>query len=130
MSRKTLNRILYVEDEPDIRAIAKLALEEVGGFAVDLCGTGEEAVARAEVFAPDLILLDVMMPGMDGHATLRALRAREALAATPVIFMTAKVQPAEVAHFRSLGVLDVIAKPFDPMRLSDTIRDIWKRHHG
>jgi DNA-binding response OmpR family regulator len=130
MSGKILNRILYVEDEPDIRAIAKLALEEVGGFAVDLCGTGEEAVARAEAFAPDLILLDMMMPGMDGHATLRALRARGALAAIPVIFMTAKVQPAEVAHFRTLGALDVIAKPFDPMRLSDAIREIWKRHHG
>lgn len=130
MSGKILNRILYVEDEPDIRAIAKLALEEVGDFTVDLCGTGEEAVARAEAFAPDLILLDVMMPGMDGYATLRALRAREALAAIPVIFMTAKVQPAEVAHFRTLGALDVIAKPFDPMRLSDTIREIWKRHRG
>lgn len=130
MSGKILNRILYVEDEPDIRAIAKLALEEVGGFVVDLCGTGEEAVARAEAFVPDLILLDAMMPGMDGHATLRALRARGVLAAIPVIFMTAKVQPAEVAHFRTLGALDVIAKPFDPMRLSDTIREIWKRHHG
>ena len=76
MSEKILNRILYVEDEPDIRAIAKLALEEVGGLPLTSAATGEEAVARAEAFAPDLILLDMMMPGMDGHATLRALRAR------------------------------------------------------
>ncbi len=130
MSGKMLNRILYVEDDPDIRAIVKLAMEDVGGFTLDLCGTGEEAVARTEAFAPDLILLDVMMPGMDGLATLRALRAREALAAIPVIFVTAKVQPAEVVHFKTLGALDVIAKPFDPMRLAGAIREIWRRHHG
>jgi CheY-like chemotaxis protein len=93
-----------------------------------VCSSGAEAVAKAAAFAPDLVVLDVMMPGMDGPGTLAALRALPALARTPVVFMTAKVQPAEIAHFRSLGALEVIAKPFDPMRLADTIREIWRRH--
>lgn len=125
-----LQKLLYVEDEADIRAVAQLALEAVGGFTVALCSSGEEALRRAPEFQPDLILLDVMMPGMDGPTTLQALRAVPALAAIPAVFMTAKVQPAEIAHFRSLGALDVIAKPFDPMTLSATVRQIWSRRHG
>jgi CheY-like chemotaxis protein len=73
-----------------------------------------------------MILLDVMMPGMDGPSTLEALRERPALADTPVAFMTAKVQPAEVAHYKSLGARDVIAKPFDPMTLASQVQSIWK----
>ncbi|WP_019626363.1 response regulator [Thioalkalivibrio sp. ALJT] len=121
-----LQRILYVEDEPDIQAIAALALETVGGYAVKTCASGEEAVRDAEAFAPDLILLDVMMPGMDGPTTLEALRGIPALAEVPVAFMTAKVQPSEIAHYKSLGARDVIAKPFDPMTLSDEVRRIWQ----
>ena len=123
----TLQRILYVEDEPDIQAVAKLALEMVGGFTVKVCSSGEEAMRVAEAFAPDMILLDVMMPGMDGPSTLKALRALPALAEVPVAFMTAKVQPAEIAQFRSLGARDVIPKPFDPMTLADQVRAIWER---
>ena len=81
-------------------------------------------------FSPDLILLDVMMPGMDGPSTLRSLRALPAVSGIPVVFLTAKVQPSEVAHLRSLGALDVIAKPFDPMKLSDQLRAIWSHQHG
>ncbi len=95
----TLHRILYVEDEPDIQAVAKLALEMVGGFTVKVCSSGEEALREAAAFAPDMILLDVMMPGMDGPSTLKALRELPSLAELPVAFMTAKVQPAEVAHY-------------------------------
>ena len=123
----TLQRILYVEDEPDIQAVAKLALEMVGGFTVKVCSSGEEAMRVAEAFAPDMILLDVMMPGMDGPSTLKALRALPALAEVPVAFMTAKVQPAEIAQFRALGARDVIPKPFDPMTLADQVRAIWER---
>jgi len=122
----TLQRILYVEDEPDIQAVAKLALEMVGGFNVKICSSGEEAVREAEAFAPDMILLDVMMPGMDGPSTLKALRTLPALADIPVAFMTAKVQPAEVALYRTLGARDVIAKPFDPMTLASQVRAIWE----
>lgn len=127
MNERPLRKILYVEDEADIRVVAKLALESVGGFAVETCGSGEDAVARAESFAPDLILLDVMMPGMDGPTTLTALRRLPGVRTTPVVFMTAKVQPHEISHFRSLGAVDVIAKPFDPMTLAQTVRECWRR---
>ena len=126
----TLQRILYVEDEADIRAVAQLALESVGGFTVKTCSSGEEALREVEAFAPELILLDVMMPGMDGPSTLRALRNIPALAEVPVAFMTAKVQPAEIEYFRSLGARDVIPKPFDPMTLADQVRSIWKDCHA
>lgn len=125
-----LQRILYVEDEADIQAVAKLALEMVGGFTVMICSSGEAAVREAPTFAPDMILLDVMMPGMDGPTTLQNLRALPQLAEVPVAFMTAKVQPAEVAHYKSLGALDVIAKPFDPMNLANQVRTIWEGRHG
>lgn len=121
-----LPRILYVEDEPDIQAVAKLALEIVGGFEVKVCSSGEEALSAVEAFAPDMILLDVMMPGMDGPSTLQALREKPSCADTPVAFMTAKVQPAEVAHYKSLGARDVIAKPFDPMTLAGQVKAIWE----
>jgi two-component system OmpR family response regulator len=122
---KPLHTILYVEDETDIRTVAKMALEAVGGFTVHACTSGAEAVAAAPGAHADLILLDVMMPGLDGPSTLKALRALPATATTPVIFMTAKVQPAEVAQYKGLGALDVIAKPFDPMQISAEIRRIW-----
>ena len=123
-----LSRILYVEDEPDIQAVTKLALEEIGGFTIEVCSDGNEALARAEAFAPDLMLLDVMMPGMDGPTTLKALREIAALKQTPAIFMTAKVQPHEVEEYKRIGAIEVIAKPFDPMTLSDNIKGIWKNH--
>jgi CheY-like chemotaxis protein len=125
-----LNRILYVEDEPDIQAVAKLALEMVGGFSVRICSSGQEALEAVSAFAPDLILLDVMMPGMDGPTTLVKLRENPGLASTPAIFMTAKVQPQEVAHYKTLGALDVIPKPFDPMTLSETVKRIWDTRNG
>ena len=125
-----LQRILYVEDEPDIQAVAKLALEMVGGFTVKVCSSGEEALQEAEDFAPDMILLDVMMPGMDGPSTLQSLRSLAPLANIPAVFMTAKVQPHEVAHYKSLGALDVIPKPFDPMALAGQVRAIWERCNG
>jgi DNA-binding response OmpR family regulator len=125
---QALTRILYVEDEADIQAVARLALEAVGGFTVRVCSSGEEALREAAGFSPELILLDVMMPGMDGPTTLARLREKALFARTPVVFMTAKVQPAEIAHFKSLGALDVIPKPFDPMALAGQVRAIWERH--
>ena len=127
MSTTNLNKILYVEDEPDIRLIATMALESLGGFTLESCESGNEAVAKACEFSPDLLLLDVMMPGMDGPATLRALRELPGLAETPAIFMTAKVQSQEIDGYFQLGAVDVIAKPFDPMTLASQIDDIWRR---
>ncbi|MDP2144721.1 MAG: response regulator [Gallionella sp.] len=125
-----LMRILYVEDEPDIQTVARLALETLGGFTVAICGSGQEALDRAPDFQPQLILLDVMMPTMDGPTALGMLRALPQFTDTPTIFMTAKVQPAEIAHYLQLGAVDVIPKPFDPMILSSQVQAIWERCHG
>lgn len=130
MPSQPLSRVLYVEDEPDIRAIAKLALEVVGGFTVELCSSGQEAVGKAIAFRPDLILLDVMMPGMDGPSTMAALRQQEETAALPIAFMTAKVQTNEIERYTAMGAIGVIAKPFDPMTLADTVKRLWAGHHG
>jgi diguanylate cyclase (GGDEF)-like protein len=127
MTSSSLKRILMVEDEPDIQAIARLALESIGGFAVRICGSGAEAIEAGPAFDPDLILLDVMMPAMDGPTTLKALRRLPKLASTPVLFMTAKVQPHELAQYRHLGVVDIVPKPFDPLTLATTISTIWQR---
>jgi len=122
-----MNKILHVEDEADIRAIARIALEEVGGFEVDAAESGEEALRKAEAWKPDLILLDVMMPGMDGPTTFQALRKSDRGASIPVIFMTAKVQSHEVDRYKAMGALGVLRKPFDPMTLADEIRKLWRQ---
>jgi CheY-like chemotaxis protein len=121
----SLRRILFVEDDPDIQMVAKMALEALGGFVVLACSSGAEALDRVDGFSPDLVLLDVMMPGMDGPTTLVALRQRAAGQDVPVVFMTAKVHAQEMSHYRELGAEDVIAKPFDPMVLSERVRSIW-----
>jgi two-component system, OmpR family, response regulator len=125
-----LERILCVEDDPDIQAVIQLALELVGGFTVKLCASGHAALESVDGFQPDLVLLDVMLPGLDGPGTLAALRQLTAAATLPVIFMTAKVQPDEVARYLSLGALAVIAKPFDPMTLAQDILVHWRTQHG
>ena len=125
-----LKRVLFVEDDPDIQTVARMALEAIGGFTVLGCASGAEALERVEAFAPDLILLDVLMPGMDGLETLRLLRLLPrigGIAAVPVVFMTAKVQAQDVSEYRAAGAVDVIAKPFDPMALPATVHSIWKR---
>lgn len=122
-----LHRVLYVDDSADIQAVAKVALELVGGLEVKLCSSGVQALREAEAYAPQMILLDVMMPVMDGPATLRALREIPSLATVPVAFITAKVQPGEVAEYLALGAQGVIAKPFDPMTLATQVREIWSR---
>ena len=125
-----LKRILHVEDDPSIQAITKLALEAIGGFEVLSCGSGNEALEQVQGFAPDFILLDVMMPGMDGPQTLKQLTELIDLSRIPVAFMTAKVQVQEVELYRQLGASDVIFKPFDPMQLATQVRQIWDQHHA
>ncbi len=120
-----LNRVMLVEDDTDIRTVASMALEMVGGMQVRACASGEEALAAVAEFAPQLIVLDVMMPGMNGPEVLAQLRARADTAAVPVLFLTAKAQPDEIARLRDLGAIDVLAKPFDPMTLADTVRAAW-----
>jgi len=117
----TLRSILFVDDDEDIRAIAHLSLTAVGGWEVTLAACGPEAFEQALRHTPDLIILDVMMPGMDGFATLELLRSDQRTAAIPVMFLTAKVQRAEVERYNAAGA-PVVAKPFDPMKLPDEIR--------
>ncbi len=125
MSIQPLRRILLVEDNLDIQAVAQLALEAVGGFNVIIASSGSEALTAVTTVLPDLILLDVMLPDMDGRQILAALRRREETVNIPVIFLTAKVQTHEVAHYKALGALEVVAKPFNPMTISSTIARIW-----
>jgi len=117
-----LRSILLVDDEPDIRTIGAMSLQRVGKLEVRTASSGPEALALVAESVPDAILLDVMMPGMDGPATLRELRAIPALAHTPVLFMTAKVLRDEIDRWLSLGALGVIHKPFDPMTLPNEVR--------
>ena len=118
-----------VEDEPDIQAIAKLALESIGGFTVEVCSSGSEVIEKASAFEPELILLDIMMPDMDGPTTLKELRSIKQFSSTPVIFMTAKVQSHEIANYKNLGAMYIIAKPFDPMQLSSIVMEIWSKNN-
>jgi two-component system OmpR family response regulator len=126
---KDIEKILYIEDDPDIQRIAVVALEHVGGFCVRVASSGIEGCSLAVEFQPDLILLDVMMPGMDGLATLEKLRANAATDAIPVVLMTAKAQRQEINLYHKSGAVSVIAKPFDPMNLAEQVRAIWQHIH-
>ena len=125
-----LTRILYVEDDADIQMVARLTLETLSGYTVAACSSDDKALMRPLVFQLQLALLDVMMPGMDGPTTLKKLRELPQTTTTPVVFITAKVQADEVARYRELGAVDVIAKPFDPMTLASQSEEIWLRCHA
>ena len=115
-------RVLIIDDEADIRRVAHLSLARIGGMDVLDAASGVEGAAKAAAEAPDAILLDVMMPGLDGPATLHALRADPRTAAIPVVFLTAKAMPEEVARLLAMGVRGVLNKPFDPMTLPAQLR--------
>lgn len=115
-------KILYVDDEDDIREIAQMSLELEPEFEVRPCSSGQQALAEARDWRPDLILLDVMMPEMDGPETLRRLAGSPATAPIPVVFITARTQTHEVARFMAMGAVGVIAKPFDPMALAGEVK--------
>lgn len=114
-------RVMIVDDEPDIREIAALSLESLHGWEIVPVGSGGEAVLAAALHPPDVVLLDVMMPGQDGPATLAALRAQESTREVPVVFLTAKAQLRERAELEQLGAVGVLAKPFDPMTLGEEL---------
>lgn len=126
-----LRKVFYVEDDPDIREIATLALEDVGGLSLMVCESGEQALKQVEEFQPQVILLDVMMPGMDGPETLAAMKEMGALTDSMlIVFMTAKVHPEELQRYKNLGVDQVISKPFDPITLADKVRALWDSFNG
>ena len=120
-----LERILYIEDDDDIAAVAKLTLKVIGKFDVRHYSSGQAAISAYDDVAPHLILVDVMMPGLDGPATVARLKQSYGAACAPFIFMTARAQPSEQDHYRALGALDVIVKPFNPMTLCQKIQEIW-----
>ncbi len=118
------HRILIIDDEDDIREVAALSLETVAGWDVLVASSGAQGLARAIEFQPEAILLDVMMPGMDGPSTVRELRKNPATAGIPVLLLTAKVQSSDQRRFADLGVQAVLFKPFDPMTLSTQIAGV------
>lgn len=124
-----LQNILCVDDEPDVLSVAKMCLKKVGSFSVTAVGSGKMAIESVAQAKPDAILLDVMMPEMDGIATLQLLRQNLALSDVPVIFMTARVQPSEIKDYLTQGANGVIAKPFNPMTLAGEITELWREFH-
>jgi CheY-like chemotaxis protein len=123
-----LTRILVVDDEDHIREVAEVSLEAIGGHEVITAASGIEAIEKAATQRPDAILLDVMMPELDGPATLARLRSEPATRSIPVVFLTAKVREGDVERLRALDVAGVLAKPFDPMTLSEQLSRILHRH--
>jgi CheY-like chemotaxis protein len=126
MKATTLRTILYVDDEPDIREIVRIALGLTRGLTVHIAPSGEHALTLVHELRPDLVLLDVMMPGLDGPGTLGRMRKDPDTALIPAIFMTAKAMPKEVALLLEMGALGVIAKPFDPMQLGTQVISLWR----
>ncbi|MBZ0187323.1 MAG: response regulator [Candidatus Obscuribacterales bacterium] len=117
-------RVLIIDDEEDTREIAKLSLSMLGGFDVVEAENGKQGIEVATLEKPDVILLDMMMPIMDGPATLEALRTNEATKDIPVIFLTAKAMTTEIEKLKRMGAVDVITKPYDPTTLAGQVQQI------
>jgi two-component system, OmpR family, response regulator len=127
-AQMNIETVLLVDDDPSIRCIAEISLAQVGKWQVSLADSGKTALEVLRSEKPDLILLDVMMPGMDGPTLFGLIKDNTVLSHTPVIFITAKVQKHEVDHYHQLGAAGVISKPFDPMKLPSQIRAIMDNY--
>jgi len=127
VTEKTLQHVACVDDDADILQITKFALEEIGGLTVTAFEGARPALAGMDAAQPDLILMDVMMPGMDGPTALKQLKKLEGVAHIPVVFMTARVQPHELRDYMALGAAGVISKPYDPVTLTQQLIEIWRR---
>ena len=125
MPEQPLNRICYVEDDVDIQRIVRMSLERVGKMTVEIVGDSTRAVEAIIAFKPDLVLLDWMMPVMDGPAVLRKMREHAETKHLPVIFITAKASQRELDELRAMGAVGTISKPFSPTNLPDQLRSIW-----
>jgi len=127
---RPLQRILHVEDVPSIQVVTRIALEKLGGFEVLSCASGQEALARAQRFAPDMILLDVMLPQMGGLELLRQLSSLIDLQHIPVVLLTGQQEePASPAELRQLGVRKLLRKPFDPLQLATQLKEVWNAEY-
>lgn len=126
MPAQPLSRICYVEDDPDIQRIVRMSLERIGKMTVEVVGDSTRAVETIIAWKPDLVMLDWMMPVMDGPAVLRKIRERAELKDLPVVFITAKASQRELDELRAMGAVGTISKPFSPKDLPDQLRAIWK----
>ena len=125
MPAQPLNRICYVEDDEDIQRIVRMSLERVGKMTVEVVGDPMLAIERIIAFKPELVLLDWMMPGMDGPTLFRKMRTVPETSALPVVFITAKASQRELDELRTLGAVGTISKPFSPKDLPEQLRAIW-----
>ena len=125
-----LQRVMCVEDDPDIRKILEFSLGRLGGYTLSMCASGQEALDKAQVFAPDIVLLDVMMPGMSGPQTLHHLREMDCMWGIPIVFVTAKAMQEELEALLKHGASGTIVKPFDPVTLASDIRIYWEHGRG
>lgn len=125
MPSQPLTRVCYVEDDPDIQRIVRMSLERIGKMTVEVVGDSTKAVEVIQAFKPDLVMLDWMMPIMDGPAVFRKLREQEDLKALPVVFITAKASQKELGELRAMGAAGTVSKPFAPKDLPDQLRAIW-----
>ncbi|WP_312341071.1 response regulator [Stutzerimonas nitrititolerans] len=126
---RALKRILHIEDVPSIQIVTRIALERIGGFEVLSCASAQAALAEVRAFAPDLILLDVMLPQMDGIELLRQLAGLVDLQQTPVVLLTGHLERERLTELQQMGVRDVLQKPFDPLQLTAQLRAIWEAEH-
>ena len=125
MPTRDFQSVLFVDDDPDIRSVVRATLCLVPGLNVQTADSGEQAIDHAYEFRPDLVLMEVTMPGLDGPSTLKRMRESALLANIPVIFMTANILPAEISQFHLLGAIGVIVKPFDPLKLYSDLLVLW-----
>jgi len=127
MPERPLNRICYVEDDEDIQRIVRLSLEKIGKMTVEVVGNPMVAIEAMIRFGPDLVMLDWMMPGLDGPALYRKMKEKPETSALPVVFITAKASPKELEELTHMGAAGTISKPFSPRDLPDQLREIWKK---
>lgn len=127
---KELERVMLVEDDPDIALLARIALEEFGGLGFVHHPCGVDALEAIGTDPPDLLLLDYRMPGMNGAEVMAAVRQTDLGRDVPIVFMTASLMPKHVERLRELGALEVLAKPFDPLTLAEQIKTIWAAHQS
>jgi DNA-binding response OmpR family regulator len=125
MAAEGLHRILHVDDDRDIRDIVRLALEEKRGYSVESCASTGEALECARAFRPDLLILDMIMPGKDGLELYQAIRAIDGLAEVPVMFMTSAAQTIDMRAYAHAGAIGTIMKPFDYATLAEMVEEIW-----
>ena len=127
MPERPLNRICYVEDDEDIQRIVRMSLERVGKMTVEVVGDPTLAIEAMTSFKPDLVMLDWMMPKLDGPALFRQMRAHAELKSLPVVFITAKAAQRDLDELMAMGAVGTISKPFSPKDLPDQLREIWRK---